>query len=227
MPVNVAPIQQQDAIMSYNQLLTTLQARDFIIKKTTKNDVSLLSITAKAKSFYENDIWEDTLINTILIHYQNDNIQPSDLAFKLRTCITEAITNAIIHGNCDMPEKIYKMRLSAFAAHNNKFDHALNQKDKGAKPITIRITLSHKKIKIAVKDSGAGFDVKKVMQKLELEYGRPLYNNNKYAELKFPSIAQANRRGLFLISNTCHKVKHSHKGRCINMYWDLNKMKSY
>lgn len=90
----------------------------------------------------------------------------------LHTCIHEALSNAIIHGNLELESRFDSMM--GYECFQQKIAERLADPAFGSRRITIAAWLQENSIRIAVRDQGAGFLLPSFSNESKLPHGRGL-----------------------------------------------------
>lgn len=121
-----------------------------------------------------------------------------DQANRLIVCITEAITNAIVHGNYELDSKLKEQ--------GDAFKQALNQRlgdsQFVSRKVDIRVEQLPDRTSWTVTDQGRGFDVKKLLARLESDD---------------PMEILASGRGVSIMRAFVDEVQWDHGGRQITL----------
>jgi anti-sigma regulatory factor (Ser/Thr protein kinase) len=116
---------------------------------------------------------------------------------KVGMAIYEAISNAVIHGNLQIPSVLKDQSITKF---NEYLKERIRLKKWYNKKIKITSRITKNKLFVSVEDEGKGFDVKKVFE-----------------EIKIPRIDIAYGRGILIMLNFMDKVYFNSKGNKVSM----------
>jgi anti-sigma regulatory factor (Ser/Thr protein kinase) len=111
---------------------------------------------------------------------------------KVGMAIYEAISNAVIHGNLEIPSILKDQSLTKF---NEYLKERIRSPKWYNKKVKIISRITKKELFVSVEDEGKGFDVKKVFEeiqtpRIDLAYGRGIL-----IMLNFMDIVQFNEKG--------------------------------
>lgn len=104
-------------------------------------------------------------------HLARQRSMSQDLKDNVRTCLQEAVLNAIIHGNLDIGHE----QPSQFSHYLEKISRSVQDNALGLKRVSIFCWLTDHHITICVADQGSGFDIRTQPEEGdEVPYGRGL-----------------------------------------------------
>lgn len=124
--------------------------------------------------------------------------------FNISLCIQEAMTNAIVHGNLDLPSQLKEHSWEKFESSRKERE---SDPEYGDKQVTIRYKFSPDHLSFSIEDEGKGFDPKTL----------PNYQD--------PDSLMSSGRGLLYILTFMDQVDWSSSGNIINMRKNLTAKK--
>ncbi|MFW0777082.1 MAG: ATP-binding protein [Rickettsiales bacterium] len=93
-------------------------------------------------------------------------------AFHIETCLQEAITNAIIHGNLEVASKF--STAEEMETHYSLIEHKLTLMPYQNRRVTALVWDYESHLEIAIRDQGNGFDILEQQTESDLPHGRGL-----------------------------------------------------
>ena len=212
-------------ISAYGESKTIIDALrfgacDFIIKPYEENDVdnSLQRISRFYKSKTTDHSWEKNLINESADYiFENNPNQINGLAQflcrsliklnltsevqSLQVSLIEAISNAIYHGNLEIPPDLKKTKSTrSFETFRKIVQARMNEAPFDNRKIAIAYKLDEEKVIYVIKDEGPGFDYKSLPSPTNPE-----------------NFLKPNGRGLFMIRAFCEEVSWNESGNEITL----------
>ncbi len=130
------------------------------------------------------------ILNSI---YQLYRISPMQWAL----CLGEALNNAIIHGNLEVPSSLKEESWDDF---QEMVEQREAQPEYGGKSVTLTCQLTHQRLEIAVQDQGKGFNPQELPGPTDPE-----------------NLLSTTGRGVFLIRMFMDEVTWNESGNCIHM----------
>ena len=110
-------------------------------------------------------------------------------------CLHEALVNAVIHGNLEIPSTIKDQSLEAFEKLIQERESLPEFADR---PVVIRCQITPERIKFEIEDQGSGFDL------------------NRMKHLS-PTEMLPTGRGILIITSLMDEVSWNETGNCITM----------
>lgn len=139
---------------------------------------------------------------TALVSYVRETLQLlkfADQGTIIRTCValTEALDNALYHGNLELSSELRKESGEAWEAAVTERRQLSPYKDRS---IFVRAELSRKEISVTIRDEGPGFDPSKLPDPTEPD-----------------NIESISGRGVFLVRTFMDEVRYNDKGNEITL----------
>ncbi|MBF0277631.1 MAG: response regulator [SAR324 cluster bacterium] len=137
-----------------------------------------------------------------VVYRLNDIIAPIFHLYRISSthlamCLGEAINNAVIHGNLEIPSSLKEESWDSFQEMTEQREV---QPEYGEKIVTISCILSHQRLEIIIEDQGKGFNYKSLSEPTDL--------NN---------LLSTSGRGLFLIRMAMDEVSWNERGNKIHI----------
>lgn len=124
----------------------------------------------------------------------------------LRLALDEALVNAIIHGNLEIPSRAKGVTLDELMTFNRLVKERSQIMPYRERKVTIHSQLSRDFVKFQIQDEGAGFDWRSIP-----------------SDLEDVEILASHGRGLFLIRAFMTSVEFNNQGNCIIMIKQRNR----
>lgn len=150
-------------------------------------------------------------IDSTVTYFQEriaDYFQDADqLAARLGLCLREALTNAIVHGNLEIPAEL---RDTCWEEFETVLHERQNHSPLARRQVTIRCEMQPHSVRFEVEDQGDGFDTETVAAQLRRRMAA------EEDSLNFDALSTGGR-GLMIIATCMDHVSWNAKGNRITM----------
>jgi len=142
-------------------------------------------------------IMPTTLFLTSLLPDRGENVKKRSVEL----AVEEAITNAIVHGNLEVPSKL---KDESFEKFNAMFNERRQAEPYMSRKVLINYHYENRRAVYSIKDEGPGFDWKYFLKKEDVD-----------------DIMQTHGRGIILIRTFASGISFNEKGNQITLSFDL------